>query len=101
MVPLYHEPTFRWLVDKQYTDEPFMGSGWWASLNVALAITYRIRVIKHLGSEELDTKAWAYMKNALAVLSQLTLKNTDLFSVQALIGMVRSPSKTSLSDRPR
>lgn len=76
-----------WLVDRQYNSEPSGGSGWWASLNVALAIAYRMRVMK---SQEPDceTKSWAYFKNALAALPQLMLRNTDLLSVQALAGMV-------------
>ena len=79
-----------WLVDKQYTDDPYRGSGWWASLNVALAIAYRIRVMKNLGRGDEESKGWAYFKNALAVQPELTLRNTDLLSVQALIGMVSS-----------
>lgn len=34
-----------------------------------------------------EAKGWAYFKNALAVESELTLRNTDLLSVQALLGM--------------
>lgn len=37
-----------------------------------------------------DRKAWAYLKNALAVMTELTMHNTDLLSVQALLGMVLS-----------
>lgn len=91
MFPLFHERTFRFLLDKQYSNDPYDGSGWWAAINVVIAIAYRIRVMRnqcsgHDGDE--DTKAWAYFKNALAVHSELTLRNTDLLSVQSLIGMV-------------
>lgn len=88
MFPLYHEPTFWWLAEKQYSNDPYNGSGWWASLNLAIAMAYRIRVIKTLGlSEDADDNAWLYFKNALSVHSELTIRNTDLFSVQALLGM--------------
>lgn len=87
MFPLFHEPTFRHLVDRQYSEDPYDGSGWWASLNVALAIAYRIRRLKMQPPPPEDSISWAYFKNALAVLSELTMRNTDLLSVQALIGM--------------
>lgn len=87
MFPLFHQPTFMHLVDRQYSRDPYEGSGWWASLNVALAIAHRLRVMSHLVPKEEDIKAWGYLKNALGVFTELTLRNTDLLSVQALLGM--------------
>lgn len=88
MFPLFHEPTFMHLVDLHYSQKPFKGSGWWASFNVALAIAHRLRVMSNLVPQEEDQKAWGYLKNAMGVLTELTMRNTDLFSVQALLGMV-------------
>ncbi|KAK0626710.1 fungal-specific transcription factor domain-containing protein [Immersiella caudata] len=87
MFPLFHQPTFMHLVERQYSNDPYQGSGWWASLNVALAIAHRLRVMSNLVSQEEDDKAWDYMKNAMAVYPELTMRNTDLLSVQALLGM--------------
>ncbi|KAF2758056.1 hypothetical protein EJ05DRAFT_500573 [Pseudovirgaria hyperparasitica] len=87
MFPLFHEPTFMHLVDKHYERDPYEGSGWWASFNVALAIAHRLRVMSNLVPQEEDQKAWGYLKNAMAVQSELTIRNTDLLSVQALLGM--------------
>ncbi|KAK8100303.1 hypothetical protein PG999_010677 [Apiospora kogelbergensis] len=87
MFPLFHQPTFMHLVERQYSNDPYEGSGWWASLNVALATAHRLRVMSKLVPEEEDSKAWAYMKNAMAVFPELTMRNTDLLSVQALCGM--------------
>lgn len=89
MFPLFHEPTFMHLVDRHYSMEPYEGSGWWASLNVALAIAHRIRVMGNSSPQVEDQNAWGYIKNALAVQTELTMRNNDLLSVQALIGMVR------------
>ena len=89
MFPLFHEPTFMHLVRQHYSRDPYEGSGWWASLNVVLAIAHRLRVMSHLVPTEEDEKAWGYLKNALAVVAELSMHNTDLFSVQALLGMVR------------
>lgn len=87
MFPLFHEPTFMHLVDKHYGLDPYEGSGWWASLNVALAIAHRLRVMSNVVGQEEDDHAWGYLKNALAVFTELTMRNTDLLSVQALLGM--------------
>ncbi|KAI0166901.1 N-terminal binuclear Zn cluster-containing protein [Hypoxylon sp. FL1284] len=87
MFPLFHQPTFMHLVERQYSNDPYQGSGWWASLNVALAIAHRLRVMSNLVPYEEDEKSWAYIKNAMGVFSELTMRNTDLLSVQALLGM--------------
>ena len=87
MFPLFHEPTFMHLVSRQYSKEPHESSGWWASFNVALAIAHRLRVMSHLVPQEEDRKGWGYLKNAMGVLTELTMRNTDLLSVQALLGM--------------
>ncbi|KAI9737576.1 MAG: hypothetical protein M1834_009731 [Cirrosporium novae-zelandiae] len=87
MFPLFHEPTFMHLVERQYSRDPFEGSGWWASLNVALAIAHRLRVMSNLVPKEEDEKAWSYLKNAMGVLTELTMRNSDLLSVQALLGL--------------
>ena len=87
MFPLFHEPTFMHLVEKQYSMNPYEGSGWWASINVALAIAHRLRVMSNLVPQDEDQKAWMYLKNAMGVLTELTMRNTDLLSVQALLGM--------------
>lgn len=88
MFPLFHEPTFMHLVDRHYSRDPYEGSGWWASLNIALAIAHRLRVMSNLVPQDEDQKGWGYLKNALGVLTELTMRNTDLLSVQAMLGMV-------------
>jgi len=87
MIPLFHQPTFMHLAERQYSADPYQGSGWWASLNVVLATAYRLRVMSKLVPEEEDQKAWAHLKNGMAVFSELAMRNTDLLSVQALLGM--------------
>lgn len=87
MCPLFHQPTFMHLVERQYSDDPYEGSGWWASLNCALAISHRLRVMSNLVPHDEDDKAWGHIKNAMGVFAELTMRNTDLLSVQALIGI--------------
>ena len=90
MFPLFHEPTFMHLVKRHYSRNPYQGSGWWACLNVALAIAHRLRIMSNLVPQEDDQKAWGYLKNAMGVLTEITMRNTDLLSVQALLGMVQA-----------
>lgn len=85
--PLFHQPTFMHLVEKQYSPAPYEGVAWWASLNVALAIAHRLRVMSNMAAQEEDDNAWGYLKNALAVQSELTMRSADLLAVQALLGM--------------
>lgn len=94
MFPLFHEPTFMHLVDKHYSKDPYEGSGWWASLNVALAFAHRLRVMSNLVPAEEDEKAWQYLKNAMSIQVELTMRNTDLLSVQALLGIVSNASRS-------
>lgn len=96
MFPLFHEPTFMHLVNKHYTKDPYEGSGWWASLNIALAIAHRLRVMSNIVPRDDDNKAWGFLKNAMGVLTELTMRNTDLLSVQALLGMVLPSNVNSL-----
>ncbi|KEY69899.1 hypothetical protein S7711_06454 [Stachybotrys chartarum IBT 7711] len=87
MFPLFHQPTFMHLVERQYSSDPYQGSGWWASLNCALAIAYRLRVMSNLVPAKEDEKAWGHIKNSMGVFSELAMRSTDLLSVQALLGM--------------
>lgn len=89
LFPLFHEPTFMHLAERQYSRDPYEGCGWWASLNVVLAFAHRIRMLNNLDPHEENKISWLYMKNALAVLTELTMRSTDLMSIQALVGMVR------------
>ncbi|CZR67904.1 related to transcriptional activator Mut3p [Phialocephala subalpina] len=95
VLPLFHQPTFMHLVERQYSSDPYGGSGWWACLNIALAIAHRLRVRNSLIPVEEERKSWGYLKNSMGVLAELIVQNTDLFSVQALLGMALFMSCTS------
>ncbi|KAL1635308.1 hypothetical protein SLS56_001731 [Neofusicoccum ribis] len=93
MLPLYHRLTFMRNLDRYYSGELYGRSGWWASLNTVLAVSCMLRARtprKALFFEDQEVRAWAYMKNAMSVYSELAMVNVDLFSAQALIGMSKS-----------
>ncbi|KAI1006761.1 ABC-transporter-regulating transcription factor [Podosphaera aphanis] len=85
--PLFHKPTFIHLVNRQYSQNPYNGSGWWACLNIALAIAHRHRTFDSVDPKGEENMARGYLKNVTAVYSELTISSTDLLSVQALLGM--------------
>lgn len=87
MFPLFHEPTFMYLVERQYSDDPYESTGWWACINVVLAISHRLRVMSNVVPRSDERHAWLYLKNAMSVITELTLQNADLLGVQALVGM--------------
>lgn len=100
MFPLFHEPTFRALLEKQYSDNPPNSTGWYAAFMVLLAISCRLRISHTRAAdgnpkpvEAYTTEAWSYFENATGVLIELVMRNTDLLTIQALVGMVISPLK--------
>ncbi|KAE8136243.1 fungal-specific transcription factor domain-containing protein [Aspergillus pseudotamarii] len=87
LFPLYHEATFMQLVEWQYTQQTCDDAARWASINIILSLAYEYRFSNCQKSERDREKAWLYYKNAMSVFAELTLRRTDILSVQALIGM--------------
>ncbi|KAF5860242.1 hypothetical protein ETB97_001776 [Aspergillus alliaceus] len=87
LFPLYHEATFMQLVEWQYTQQTCDDAARWASINIILSLAYEYRFSNSQKSEKDREKAWLYYKNAMSVFAELTLRRTDILSVQALLGM--------------
>jgi hypothetical protein len=68
-------------------DQSLEDPSWWACVNVVLAMAHRFRAMKTLNNHKEDREAWGYLKNALAVVTELTMMHPKLTSVQALLGM--------------
>ena len=86
--PIYHRASFlKLLQEHDMNKDQRSSSGWWASLNIVLALGHRIRSMRTANALEEDPKAWKYLQNALEVLPELTLRNRDLLSVQAMLGI--------------
>ncbi|OMP82592.1 putative transcriptional regulatory protein [Diplodia seriata] len=86
LLPLYHEETFM----KQLYENASGASesaGWLASINTVLALGHISRMRGTFIPQEQEKEAWKYMKNAMAIQSELPALDFDLLSVQALIGM--------------
>jgi Fungal specific transcription factor domain/Fungal Zn(2)-Cys(6) binuclear cluster domain len=86
IIPLFDEEEFMERLQYQYIFEPLADRGWWAALNVALALAYRMRSMRTLRTE-FNRKACEHMQNALNVAQDLTLRKPDLLSIQSLLGI--------------
>lgn len=98
VVPLFDESSFLLKIKetsgKQHEDDP----AWWAAVNVALSIAHRFRGIESISAGKENQRALDYLRNALGVVSELTLGDPDLLGVQALLGISIILQGT---DRPR
>lgn len=100
LFPLFHKESFMVLFDRHYSNDPPINSGWYAAFNMVLAIGCRLRV-SHTAEMPDDVAiarhiqtGWMYFQNAASVLTELLLRNTDLMSIQAILGMVfASPAR--------
>lgn len=76
------------MVEWQYTQQTCDDAARWASINIILSLAYEYRFSNSMKPEKDRERAWLYFKNAISVFTELTLRRTDLLSVQALLGMV-------------
>ncbi|KAH7305653.1 fungal-specific transcription factor domain-containing protein [Rhexocercosporidium sp. MPI-PUGE-AT-0058] len=83
--PLFEEDFFIRKLDDLETS--IQDPGFWASLNVILALAHRFQTSFHVDKALEESEAWKYFQNALGVVNQLTLLPPSLISAQALIGM--------------
>lgn len=85
--PIFDQDTFMTKFNSAYgSDCSESDPGWWAALNVVLALAYQYWDIPIPDPKE-DLEAWGYFQNALASINRLMTKYYTLASVQALLGM--------------
>ncbi|EKG18524.1 Transcription factor fungi [Macrophomina phaseolina MS6] len=87
VVPLYHQDTFIFQLYENLSSGSKPSAGWWASLNTVLALAHICRSRSTFFPQELEKKAWQYMKGALAIQAEQPSLDFDVTSVQALVGM--------------
>lgn len=91
LFPMYHEASFMQMVEWQYTQQTCDDAARWASINMVICLAYEYRFSNNMKPEKDREKARYYFKNAMSVFTDLSLRRTDLLSVQALLSMVRRP----------
>tara|TARA_R110002003_G_scaffold1993_8_gene23840 strand:- start:6097 stop:7731 length:1635 start_codon:yes stop_codon:yes gene_type:complete len=82
--PLFSQPTFMALLDQQYSSSPCTGAGWWASLNALIAGALMLKADRDSRTACLE-RAQGFVKNAMAVLSELVIRSTRLIDLQAVL----------------
>ena len=87
VIPLFDQPSFMCLTQLYYTDKQQCAPVWWAAVNVALAIAYRLHAVERRDPGE-EKKAWCHLRNALRSVNAVILSDPELLSVQVLLGMV-------------
>ncbi|RDW59403.1 hypothetical protein BP6252_12490 [Coleophoma cylindrospora] len=93
--PLFDHSTSLRLME--YNSEDFHDPAWWGCINVVLAISHRFRAMNKLNNSVEDYQAWGYLQNALATVTELTMMQPTLTTVQALLGMALIVQGTSNS----
>lgn len=86
-LPLFDQASFLNKFEAHYTEHEREDTGWWACLNVVFALAHRFRAMRTLNSQTEDFHAWGYLQNALMVLPELTMLNSELLAVQAILGI--------------
>jgi hypothetical protein len=76
------------MVEWQYTQQTCTDVARWASINILLALSYRYRPSHGPRPEKDNERAWLYFKNAASVFTELSLRRSDLLSIQTLLAMV-------------
>ncbi|KAF3937080.1 hypothetical protein ABW19_dt0206857 [Dactylella cylindrospora] len=88
LFPLFHQQTFESLLEQQYSNDPPKGTGWYAAFNMVMAIGCRLRSANlNSFSHDDNARGWKYFQNAICVYPSLTIQNTDILSIQALLAM--------------
>ncbi|KAF2489382.1 hypothetical protein BU16DRAFT_472187 [Lophium mytilinum] len=87
-LPLFHPGSFMQRFHRQYGREYINDPAWWAASNVVMALALRLHSVPGLAHEEQDKRAQQYLQNALTVVSDLTLYESSLLAIQALLGIV-------------
>ncbi|OQE34569.1 hypothetical protein PENCOP_c017G05841 [Penicillium coprophilum] len=88
LCPIFQPSSLLALCDDDNLQGIFDSPSRWASLNVVLAISSMLRVKNSSLVQAEHQKSWLFMKNALGVLNELCFGLPDLWTVQALLGMI-------------
>lgn len=86
-IPLVDDTSLMRLVERQFCWNPDNSPSSWILLNVVIAFSYRERAEASVDSSSDWQKSLGHVKNALNVLADLFLRNSDLAAVQGLLGL--------------
>jgi hypothetical protein len=76
------------LFDQDNLDVVLQSPALWASVNVVFALAIAFRIKDRTTAQAEHQRSWLFIKNAFSVYHDLCLGQPDLWSIQALLGMV-------------
>lgn len=85
--PFYDEQEFMEQFHQEYLSASPGQPEWWANLNVVLSLAHRWRAMRIWDTAYNNALSCAYIHNALAVVSEISLIPNSLPAVQAIFGM--------------
>lgn len=85
--PLFDEKSFMNAVSERYDIHYSGDPPWWAALNVALSLAYRMRVMRDPIHGNTDNESSRYLQNTLQVSVELLMRKTRFLAVEALLGI--------------
>ncbi|KAH6699074.1 fungal-specific transcription factor domain-containing protein [Leptodontidium sp. MPI-SDFR-AT-0119] len=85
--PIFDAATFQKSFELSYEDKDHDNPAWRACLNVVFAFAHRFRAMKTGNIIDENVHACGYLRNALALVGELSMLTNELMAVQALLGM--------------
>ncbi|KAI8625613.1 fungal-specific transcription factor domain-containing protein [Xylariaceae sp. FL1651] len=86
-LPLFDEGDFLRQFQDRYSSSTNHDPAWWACLNAVLSLAHRFRGMRTLQTADDNSQAYAYLHNALGVVSELNMLHHSLPAIQALVCM--------------
>ncbi|KAH7130955.1 fungal-specific transcription factor domain-containing protein [Dactylonectria macrodidyma] len=85
--PIFDKEDFLKNLHDEYSNTSPNNPSWWACVNVVLSLAHRYRAMRTLEIACENIRAYNYLQNALAVVSELCTLHDNLPALQALVGM--------------
>lgn len=85
--PIFDAATFQKSFELSYEDKDHDNPAWRACLNVVFAFAHRFRAMKTGNIIDENVHACGYLRNALALVGELSMLTNELMAVQTLLGM--------------
>ncbi|PYH92564.1 hypothetical protein BO71DRAFT_456861 [Aspergillus ellipticus CBS 707.79] len=87
LFPLFDQSSLIRTAERHYLGYPHPSPGEWASLNIALALSYKLQIWSSPTPQRVSSVAWLYFHNAMQMWPELSKSTNDIRSIQALVAM--------------
>lgn len=87
LTPLFDQPSIMSRLRQYHAQDEGSDLILYGALNVMLSVAFRLQAMSTSIGQANDRSAWRHMQNALSVVPELSVCDTDLLGVQTLLGM--------------